>query len=334
MNGIPAAARVLVTGACGSIGSALVRTLLRAGHTVCAFDQNEDGLFQLQQDLGDGDGRLRMFLGNIRDEDRLTRAMAGVEVVFHCAALKHVYFSEYNPFEAMQTNVNGTNNVIRAAIANDVARVILTSSDKAVNPTSTMGATKLLGERLVVAANHHTGKHRTRFACVRFGNVLNTNGSVLHIFRRQLENGLPLTITSPHMTRFFLTMKQAATLVLEAAERMVGGEIFALNMGACGIMDLARAVSDNEDFEFTEIGLKPGEKIYEELVTEEEAPRTVRVDDMYVILPQTLDMMPAEVRSNYRIYDDIPRLTAPLRSDDGLVAAVDIRVLLASAGDE
>jgi UDP-N-acetylglucosamine 4,6-dehydratase/5-epimerase len=330
-TGGPAHSRILVTGACGSVGAALVRRLLGAGHIVCAFDQNEDGLFRLEQEFDDGGGRLRLFLGNIRDEDRLTRAIDGVDVVFHCAALKHVYFSEYNPFEAMQTNVVGTNNVIRAAIANDVARVILTSSDKAVNPTSTMGATKLLGERLFVAANHHTGGHKTRFACVRFGNVLNSNGSVLQIFRRQLEHDLPLTITSSRMTRFFLSMEQAVSLVVDSAERMVGGEIFVLSMGSCGILSLARAVSGERPFRFTEIGLKPGEKLYEDLITDDEAPRTIRIDNTYVVLPSTVTMMPEDLRTAYAAYERLPRLTAALRSDTDLLSDEAVVAMLRSA---
>jgi UDP-N-acetylglucosamine 4,6-dehydratase/5-epimerase len=331
-NGFPPKSRVLVTGACGSVGSALVRRLLDEGHTVCAFDQNEDGLFRLEQELEDGGGRLRLFLGNVRDEDRLIRAMDGVSIVFHCAALKHVSFSEYNPFEAMQTNVVGTNNVIRAAIAKDVSRVILTSSDKAVNPTSTMGATKLLGERLFVAANHHAGSHKTRFACVRFGNVLNSNGSVLHIFRRQLGNDLPLTITSSKMTRFFISMAQAVDLVLDSASRMVGGEIFVLSMGSCDIISLARAVNGSRPFRINEIGLKPGEKVYEDLVTEDEAPRTVRDGNTYVILPSTIDMMPDAVRKSYVVYEKLPRLTAPIRSDKDLLTQKQIASVLRLAG--
>lgn len=331
-TGRSAPGRVLVTGACGSVGFAMVQRLLEAGHTVCAFDQNEDGLFRLEQELQDGGGRLRLFLGNIRDEDRLTRAMDGVDTVFHCAALKHVYFSEYNPFEAMQTNVVGTNNVIRAALANEVRRVILTSSDKAVNPSSTMGATKLLGERLFVAANHHAGAHPTRFACVRFGNVLNSNGSVLHIFRRQLANGRPLTITSKKMTRFFISMEQAVDLSLEAAERMAGGEIFVLSMGAADIVSLAKAVTGTRPFKIAEIGLKPGEKLYEDLVTEDEAPRTVRMKNMYVVLPSTTDMMPADVRSAYTKYGKLPRLTEPLRSDRDLLNESQVAGMLRGAG--
>jgi UDP-N-acetylglucosamine 4,6-dehydratase/5-epimerase len=331
-NGIRPESRILITGACGSVGSALVRRLLDQGHTVCAFDQNEDGLFRLEQELQDGGARLRLFLGNVRDEDRLRRAMDGVEIVFHCAALKHVYFSEYNPFEAMQTNVVGTNNVIRAAIATDVSRVILTSSDKAVNPTSTMGATKLLGERLFVAANHHAGSHKTRFACVRFGNVLNSNGSVMHVFRRQLANDLPMTITSSKMTRFILSMSQAVDLALHAATHMIGGEIFVLSMGSCDIISLAKAMNGRRKFRVSEIGLKPGEKLYEDLITEDEVPRTVQVGNTFVILPSTIDMMPADVRQQYSIYDKLPRLQAPLRSDRDLLSQAQIASVLRSAG--
>ncbi len=329
---IPAKSRVLVTGACGSVGSALVRRLLDDGHTVCAFDQNEDGLFRLDQELERGGERLRLFLGNIRDEDRVRRAMDGVLIAFHCAALKHVYLSEYNPFEAMQTNIVGTNNIIQGAIAANVERVVLTSSDKAVNPTSTMGASKLLGERLFVAANHFAGSHRTRFACVRFGNVLNSNGSVLQIFRRQLDNNLPLTITSKGMTRFFISMQQAVELCLHAAVRMVGGEIFVMNMGSSDILSFAKAASGNRAVEFVEIGPKPGEKLFEELVTENEAPRTVVDGNTYVVLPDTLGMMAHDIRAKYDIYDNLPRLKEPLRSDQGLLSQAEVVSMLRVAG--
>ncbi|MBU4118743.1 MAG: polysaccharide biosynthesis protein [Proteobacteria bacterium] len=331
-NMIPANSRVLVTGACGSVGSALVHRLLEEGHTVCAFDQSEDGLFKLDQELKDGGCRLRLFLGNIRDEDRVRRAMDGVKIVFHCAALKHVYISEYNPFEAMQTNIVGTNNVIQAAIAAGVERVVFTSSDKAVNPTSTMGATKLLGERLFIAANHFAGSHKTRFACVRFGNVLNSNGSVLQIFRRQLDNNLPLTITSAGMTRFFISMAQAVDLCLNAALRMVGGEIFVTSMGSCDIMSLAKAVSGERPFQFIEIGHKPGEKLYEELVTENEAPRTVLDGNTYVVLPDTIDIMPDDLRAKYTAYEKLPLLSTSLRSDEELLSETEVASMLRSAG--
>jgi FlaA1/EpsC-like NDP-sugar epimerase len=329
---LPLNSRILVTGACGSVGAALVRRLLDENYTVCAFDQSEDGLFKLEQELAHGHADLRLFLGSVRDEDRVRRAMDGVRIVFHCAALKHVYLSEYNPFEAMQTNILGTNNVIQAAIAADVERVVLTSSDKAVNPTSTMGATKLLGERLFIAANHFAGSHKTRFACVRFGNVLNSNGSVLQVFKRQMDNNLPLTITSTGMTRFFISMAQAVKLCVDAAVRMVGGEVFVMSMGACDIMSLARAASASRPFEFVEIGHKPGEKLYEELVTENEAPRTVVDGNTYVVLPDTLEIMPDDLRSGYRRYESLPRLAKPLRSDEGLLAQAEVDAMLRTAG--
>lgn len=325
--------RVLVTGACGSVGSALIRRLLNSGHTVCAFDQSEDGLFRLDQELKDvAGGRLRSFLGNVRDVNRLRRALEGVSIVFHCAALKHVYISEYNPFEAMQTNIEGTHNIIQAAIEANVEKVILTSSDKAVNPTSTMGATKLLGERLFIAANNYAGGHKTRFSCVRFGNVLNSNGSVLQIFRRQLEANKPLTITSQGMTRFFISMDQAVDLCLHAATEMVGGEIFVLSMGSCEILALAKTVSADRPFNYIEIGPKPGEKLYEELVTESEAPRTAHDGNMYIVLPDTLDMLPDEMRRQYVKYETLPRLSEPLRSDTDLLPEVEVALTLRAAG--
>lgn len=329
---IPANSRVLVTGACGSVGSALVQRLLDDGHTVCVFDQSEDGLFKLDQELKGAGGRLRLFLGNVRDEDRVRRAMDGVRIVFHCAALKHVYLSEYNPFEAMQTNIVGTNNVIQAAFAAEVERVVLTSSDKAVNPISTMGATKLLGERLFIGANHFAGIHKTRFSCVRFGNVLNSNGSLLKIFKRQLDDNQPLTITSKRMTRFFISMSQALDLCLDALARMIGGEIFVMNMGSSDIITLAKVVSGDRPLQFIEIGLKPGEKIYEELVTENEAPRTVLDGNTYVILPETVGMMPDDMRDSYAVYEELPRLKTPLRSDESLLSQAEVASMLRTAG--
>ncbi len=313
--------RILVTGACGSIGSKLVEKLLLLGCEVCAFDQNEDGLFHLDQKYKEiYTDNLKLFVGSVRDLNRLEKAFEGVEIVFHCAALKHVYLSEYNPFEAMQTNILGVNNVINASLKANVSQVIFTSSDKAVNPSSTMGATKLLGERLITAANHHSGNHSTRFSSVRFGNVLNTNGSVLHIFRRQIEQKKPLTITSEYMTRFFITMSQAIDLCIYASNKMIGGEVFVMNMGSCSIIDLAKAVSNGDSFEYTVIGEKPGEKLYEELVTEVEAPRTVIHGNIYTVIPETLSMMCPSIEKEYlKIYQDEDRLTSSLRSDRNLM---------------
>jgi UDP-N-acetylglucosamine 4,6-dehydratase/5-epimerase len=326
--------RILVTGACGSVGSELVKKLLGDQHIVCAFDQSEDGLFKLDQEFNSTYGtNLKLFVGSIRDEHRLSLAFEGVDVVFHCAALKHVYLSEYNPFEAMQTNILGVNNIINAAIKTNVQRVVFTSSDKAVNPSSTMGATKLLGERLMTAANHYMGKHKTRFASVRFGNVLNTNGSVLHIFKNQIENNLPLTITSEDMSRFFITMSQAVDLCLHAGNNMIGGEIFVSGMGCCNIMSLARALVGEESFDYKIIGEKPGEKSYEELVTETEAQRTVCEKNLYTIIPDSLDVMPSGILDSYmQAFDNAPRLSGPLRSDQNMLTESEIRSMLQSVG--
>ena len=325
--------RVLVTGACGSIGSKVVKKALDMGCVVCAFDHSEDGLFKLDQlhrsDYGDN---LKLFIGSIRSEKRLSMALEGVDVVFHCAALKHVYLSEYNPFEAMQTNIIGTNNIINASISANVKKVIFTSSDKAVNPSSTMGATKLLGERLIIAANHYSGEHSTKFSSVRFGNVLDTNGSILSIFRKQILKKAPLTITSEKMTRFFISMEQSVELCFYAAQKMIGGEIFSKSMGSCSIMDLAEVLSQGKSFDYKVIGEKPGEKLYEELVTETEAPRTTFCDGVYIIIPETLDLMRKTIKDTYLdIYSNTGRLEKPLRSDENLLTKSQISQLLKSS---
>ncbi|PCH67684.1 MAG: hypothetical protein COC01_05220 [Bacteroidetes bacterium] len=322
--------RILITGACGSIGSGLVERFLEEGHVVCAFDQHEDGLFQLDQKFrADYGYNLKLFIGNVRDEKRLQRAFENVNIVFHCAALKHVYLSEYNPFESTQSNIVGVNNIIEAACATGVDKVIFTSSDKAVNPSSTMGATKLLGERLITAANHHSGYNKTKFASVRFGNVLNTNGSVLHIFKSQLKNNQPFTITSTDMTRFFLTAAQSIDLCIHAAENMIGGEIFIKKMGSCSIMQLAEVLSGKRDFEYDVIGMKPGEKAYEELVTETESVRTVLVNDYYTIIPDILSMLHSDVIQEYeKVYATLPRLNEALSSETDLLSIEEIHSVL------
>jgi FlaA1/EpsC-like NDP-sugar epimerase len=235
-------------------------------------------------------GQMSPLLGDIRDLDRLRFAMDGVEVVFHTAALKHVGLGEYNPFEVVQTNLQGLNNVIRASLDANVSRFIFTSSDKAVNPTNVMGASKLMGERLVTAANEIRGLRATRFASVRFGNVLGSRGSVLPIFVRQLRSGKPVTLTDEAMTRYVMTIEEAGALVLEAGARMLGGEVFVAKMRALRIVDLARAVADivlGKPCDFVRTGPRPGEKLFEELVSPDEIARTVELDRLLIILPPT-----------------------------------------------
>lgn len=285
--------RVLVTGASGTVGAGLIREILLARPAVVrALDAHEHGLFRLQQQLGDPD-EIRWLLGDIRDPERMRRALEGVDVVFHCAALKHVGIGEYNPFEIVRTNLIGLQNLIQAALDCRVERVVFTSSDKAVNPTNAMGASKLMGERLVAAANEARGSAPTRFASVRFGNILGSNGSVIDVFRRQIAAGGPVTLTDRRMTRFVMGLPRAVRLVLRAGELAAGGEVFVLKMPALRIADLADVLRDRlavthgydpSAIPITEVGARTGEKLYEELLTEEEVPRSFEDEEFIVYI--------------------------------------------------
>ena len=275
---------ILVTGGCGSIGSEIVRQLISFNpKRIRVFDNSESGHFFLNQKLNSD--KIRNLIGDVRDKDRVFRAMEGVDVVFHAAALKHVPFCEYNPFEAVYTNIIGSKHVVEAAIQNKVKSVIGISTDKAVNPVNTMGATKLLSERIII--NAPLGISPTSFACVRFGNVLDSTGSVIPIFREQITKGGPVTVTSDEMTRFFMTIPQAVSLTLEAANRVKGREIFILKMNALNIKDLAdvliEAFGNGKDIPIVNVGVRPGEKLYEVLFTEEELPYITEEEDMYVL---------------------------------------------------
>lgn len=282
---------ILVTGAVGSIGKELVRQLLRLSpRYVRLFDQDESGLFDLQHELKNP--KLRFFVGNIREKDRLKVAMENVDVVFHCAALKHVMSCEYNPLEAVKTNVLGVQNIIETALECNVEKVIFTSSDKAASPDNTMGATKLLGERLFTSANFYRGAKRTIFASVRFGNVIGSNGSVIPLFKNQIKEGGPLTLTDVNMTRFIMTIDEAVRLVMKCAELAKGGEIFVLKMPSMRIKDIAEVMidklSENRKIQIKLIGPKPGETLYEELMTDEEARQIIELEDLFVLLPKII----------------------------------------------
>ncbi|MBI5061106.1 MAG: polysaccharide biosynthesis protein [Candidatus Aenigmarchaeota archaeon] len=282
---------ILVTGGCGSIGSEIVKQLLDYDvKRIRVFDHNESGQFHLQERLQND--KLRTLIGNIRDKERLKWAMKDVDIVFHAAALKHVPICEYNPFEAVATNVYGTQNVIDVAREEGVEKVMLISTDKAVNPINTMGATKLLCEKLIL--NAPIGDIKTAFSCVRFGNVLNSDGSVIPIFKEQIKNGGPVTITSADMVRFFMSMQEAINLVLKATEKMMGREIFILKMQALRVIDLAEVMIEElapkhgyqpEKIKIKVIGVRPGEKLRESLLTEEEALYAEDSDGMLVLRP-------------------------------------------------
>ena len=297
---------VLVTGGCGSIGSHLVEEILNHDPAVVrVFDNNEEGLFNLQNELGE-DEPIRYLLGDVRDQDRVELAVENIDVIFHAAALKHVTLNEYNPFETVQTNVHGTQNLIHAALEEEVESFVGISTDKASNPSSVMGATKLLSERLIIAANTYKGRRDTRFGCVRFGNVLGSSGSVVPVFLDQIREGGPVTVTDPEMTRFIMPIDEAAALVLDAHERMTSGEVFVLKMPAFKVGTLAHAMIDRfapefglspDEIEIETIGARPGERIHEKLISEDESNQARELDDMFVILPQ-IDVAGYEV-ANY-----------------------------------
>jgi FlaA1/EpsC-like NDP-sugar epimerase len=286
---------VMVTGACGSVGQELVGQLLEAlPAEVRLFDNNESGLFLMHQQLAARHPQVHAFLGDVRDAQKVAAVARGCDVILHCAAFKHVFFSEYNPFEAVQTNILGVKNVIEAAIRQNVKLVIFTSSDKAVNPTSVMGTSKLMGERLITAANVVRANSSQRFSSVRFGNVLGSRGSVFEVFAQQIKQGGPVTVTDSQMTRFIMSLKRAAHLVLESAGLACGGEVMVTKMAAIRIPDLARVMidllapvygRDPAAVPITIIGAKPGEKMYEELVSQEETGRGLELAELYVVLP-------------------------------------------------
>ncbi|NNC86186.1 MAG: polysaccharide biosynthesis protein [Bacteroidia bacterium] len=265
---------IMVTGGCGSIGSEIVRQLVsRKPKRIRVFDHNEEGHFKLNQEITSE--KIRNLIGDVRDRDRVYRALEGVDIVFHAAALKHVPFCEYNPFEAVSTNVIGTKNMVEGAIDRNIKKFINVSTDKAVNPINTMGATKLLSEK--VAVNAPVGISKIQMSCVRFGNVLNSTGSVIPIFKEQIKNGGPVTITSDEMTRFFMTIPQAVSLIFKAVIGMKGRETFILKMPALKISDLANVLikelnKSGKKIELKTIGLRPGEKMHEDLFTQEELP--------------------------------------------------------------
>ncbi len=298
MAGIDALAgkSVLVTGACGTVGSELVRQLLEDDYNIArlvALDNNESELFFLEQRFLD-DSRASFFLADIRDRDKLARKMEGVDVVFHAAAFKHVILCERSPYEAVQTNIIGVQNVIASATAANVKKVIFTSTDKAVNPTSVMGTSKLMGERIMTAANSNESARKTIFASTRFGNVLGSRGSVIPIFIKQIKNGGPVTLTDPSMTRFIMSISGAVKLVIDSALIARGGEVLITKMPVIRIKDLARVMIEElapafgyrpDEIEIKIIGAKPGEKLYEELMSEEETRRSVELHDYFAVLP-------------------------------------------------
>ncbi len=274
---------ILVTGGTGSFGKAFIRYVLSRFEPkrLIVFSRDELKQFQMKQELGHP--ALRFFIGDVRDRERLHRALADVDYMVHAAALKQVPACEYNPFEAIRTNVIGAENVINAAIDQGVKRVIALSTDKAANPINLYGATKLCADKLFIAGNAYSGAQDTRFSVVRYGNVLGSRGSVVPFFRACSEKGV-IPITDPRMTRFWITLPQAVRFVLGCFERMRGGEIFVPKIPSMRIVDLANALAPGCRHEI--VGIRPGEKLHEVMIPIDEARNTLEYDRHYVIQPQ------------------------------------------------
>lgn len=325
--------RVLVTGACGTVGRELVSQLLKnyAVGELIGVDNNESELFFLEQQ-NSRFSNASFFLADMRDRGTLKRIMKNVDVVFHTAAFKHVILCERSPFEAVQTNIIGVQNVIAAAVDNNIESVVFTSSDKAVNPTNVMGTSKLMGERLMTAANSNFRHKETAFISTRFGNVLGSRGSVIPIFREQIRLGGPVTLTDAEMTRFIMSIDQAVRLVIESLFFARGGEVFITKMPVIRIADLAEVMISElapryghpaENIKIEIIGTKPGEKMYEELMNHEETRRAIELEKYFVVQPafgfsshkesnEYLGLVSKTVTNPYNSSNEVPLTKAQL----------------------
>jgi UDP-N-acetylglucosamine 4,6-dehydratase/5-epimerase len=275
---------ILITGGTGSFGRRFVQAILDETEVrrVAIFSRDELKQYEMQQ-LHPHEKRLRFFIGDVRDRDRLARAFHGVDFVVHAAALKQVPAAEYNPFEAVKTNVHGAQNVIDAAIDNGVRRVVAMSTDKACSPVNLYGATKLVSDKLFINGNAYVGAGATRFAVVRYGNVVGSRGSVVPYFK-QLAPGGVLPITDERMTRFWITLDQGVRFVLSSLERMQGGELYVPKIPSMRVVDLARAMAPNARLDT--VGIRPGEKLHEEMISASDARSTLDLGDRYVIQPE------------------------------------------------
>lgn len=275
---------ILITGGTGSFGKKYVQTLLKRYQPKKLIIYSRDELKQYEMEQDFHQGCMRYFIGDVRDRDRLIQAMNGVDFVIHAAALKQVPAAEYNPMECIKTNIHGAENVIQAALANDVEKVIALSTDKAANPINLYGATKLVSDKLFVAANNIAGGHKTRFAAVRYGNVVGSRGSVVPFFKKRIDAGCDhLPITDTRMTRFWITLQQGVDFVLKNFERMHGGEIFVPKIPSMKVVDLAKAMAPNLPHKI--IGIRPGEKLHEIMCPADDSHLTLEFSDHFVIKP-------------------------------------------------
>lgn len=291
---------ILITGGTGSFGKKFTKTVLEKYPNVNKIiiysrDEYKQFVMQSMPEFSQFKDKLRFFIGDVRDKERMMRAFEGVDIVVHAAALKQVPSCEYNPFEAVKTNVHGAQNVIDCAIDKGVKRVVALSTDKACAPINLYGATKLCSDKLFIAGNAYAGSRDTRFSVVRYGNVAGSRGSVIPFFQKLVEEGAKeLPITDLRMTRFWLKLEQAVDMVLEAIEHMHGGELYVKKIPSMKMPDLAKAIAP--ELKIKEIGIRPGEKIHEQMITKEDAPNTIEFKDFYIILPQ---MKFAGIKYNY-----------------------------------
>ncbi|GAA0434791.1 UDP-N-acetylglucosamine 4,6-dehydratase (inverting) [Lentibacillus halophilus] len=275
---------ILVTGGTGSFGKKFITKVLEQDvKKVIVFSRDELKQHEMAQEFTDP--RIRFFIGDVRDRDRLYRAFDGVDIVIHAAALKHVGACEYNPFEAVKTNIHSAQNIVEAAIDRGVQKVIALSTDKAASPINLYGATKLASDKLFVAANSYVGDKDTRFAVVRYGNVVGSRGSVVPFFKKLRDQGATeIPITDERMTRFWITLDQGVQFVIDSLERIHGGEIFVPKIPSMMVTDLAKAIAPECDINI--VGIRPGEKLHEVMITEDDARRTLEYDSYYVIQPE------------------------------------------------
>ncbi|MBT3392136.1 MAG: UDP-N-acetylglucosamine 4,6-dehydratase (inverting) [Chloroflexi bacterium] len=274
---------VLVTGGTGSFGKKFIRILMDEYQPKKIIVYSRDELKQHEmRTAGYDHPNLRYFIGDVRDLERMKRAMQGVDIVVHAAALKQVPACEYNPMEAIKTNILGSSNVVNAALDSGVKKVLALSTDKAVSPVNLYGATKLAAEKLVVQSNAYAGKYATRLSCVRYGNVVGSRGSVVPVFLRQRDSGT-LSVTDDRMTRFWLSLEQGVRFVIKNIEHMQGGEVFVPKIPSMKVVDLAKAIAPNAELDI--VGIRPGEKLHEMMISRDESRSTIELDDMYVVLP-------------------------------------------------
>jgi UDP-N-acetylglucosamine 4,6-dehydratase/5-epimerase len=321
---------ILVTGGTGSWGNELVSQLLEKDpKEIRIFSRNETSQVLMKQKF-ENHPKLTFVIGDVRDKEAVREASQKVDYIFHLAALKHVPVCEFQPLEALKTNVMGTQNIIDAAIENNVEKVINISTDKAANPSNFYGFTKAMGEKLIINANVLTDK--TKFVCVRGGNVLGTNGSVIHVFKHGIKTKSKIGITDKKMTRFFLTIKDAIKLLFKATYESHGGEIFVMKMPTCKIMDLAKVLIDeyspDKEVVIEESGIRPGEKLHELLLTEFESQNTIVYDNEYFVIMPTI---PIEGLAEY--YDGFPKVDLDTYSSkDNIISHDEIKTMLKDGG--